>query len=203
MSFFKRLFGKKVKAAPSRPVAAKPAAPAPAPKPAPKPAQVRQSQGVNDHLKFTEFKELAKWEGLRLEAYMPTPNDVWTIGYGHTKTARPGMRITEAQAMELAMGDLKWSSDAVKKRVKVPLNQDQFDALVLFVYNIGEKGFSESSVLRNVNKGDFKAAEKSFMLWNKQRSKKTGKLEVLRGLTNRRAAEVDLFNGDDEDESKK
>ena len=130
---------------------------------------------------------IKKWEGVKLTAYMPTPNDVWTIGYGHTKTARPGMTITLQQAEELLVQDLKWVEEALVKHVKVPLNQNQYDSLASFVYNLGETNFASSTLLRKLNAGDYLGAADQLPRWNKQKGK------VLRGLTNRRAEERALF----------
>ena len=128
-----------------------------------------------------------KHEGLRLQAYLPTPNDVWTIGYGHTKTAKKGMKITERGAEELLKGDIAWAEEAVRKRVKVPLNQNQFDALVSFVFNIGEGAFASSTLLRFLNEGKYQAAADQLPRWNRQKG------NVLPGLTNRRQQERALF----------
>ena len=84
-------------------------------------------------------------EALRLKAYLPTPNDVWTIGWGHTKTAKQGMTITEAQAEVLLSSDVAWAEAAVNQLVKVPLTQNQFDALVSFTFNLGQSNFSRAS----------------------------------------------------------
>lgn len=131
-------------------------------------------------------------EGLRLEAYMPTPDDVWTIGWGHTKTARPGMRITEGRAQELFDSDVAWAVDAVNAKVKVGLTQNQFDALVSFTFNVGSGAFSRSTLLKRLNAGDYDGAAAQFHRWNKQRGR-DGKMKVLRGLTRRRAEEAELF----------
>lgn len=136
---------------------------------------------------------IKKHEGLRLEAYMPTPNDKWTIGYGHTKTAHAGMKITEARAEELLRYDIAWVEKAIAKDVTVPLNQNQYDALASLIFNIGGVQFKRSSVLRNLNEKNYQAAADSFLLWNKQKNRKTGKMEVLRGLVNRRNEERALF----------
>ena len=132
-------------------------------------------------------------EGLVLKAYLPTPNDKWTIGYGHTKGVKPGDVITEEQAELLLREDLDWVEDCINKYVKVPLTQNQFDALASLVFNIGEGNFLNSSVLRWLNSKGYKEAADCFVLWNKQRNKRTGKLEVLNGLTKRRQKEKELF----------
>lgn len=126
-------------------------------------------------------------EGLRLEAYLPTPNDVWTIGYGHTKTAKPGMRITKAGAEALLLHDLAWVEATIDKYVKVPLNQNQYDALASFIYNVGASAFRKSTLLKLLNAGDYEGAAEQFPRWNKQKGK------VLRGLTARRQKEKTLF----------
>ena len=126
-------------------------------------------------------------EGLRLEAYLPTPNDVYTIGYGHTKTAEKGMVITLAGAEELLLHDLAWVEVAVHKYVKVPLNQNQYDALCSFVYNLGATNFKNSTLLKKLNKKDYNGAANELPRWNKQKGK------VLRGLTKRRQLEKGLF----------
>ena len=132
-------------------------------------------------------------EGLRLEAYLPTPNDVWTIGYGHTKTAKKGMKITAKQAEDLLYSDLSWVEKVIADRVKAPLTQNQYDALASLIFNIGGTAFSKSTVLRRLNSEDYRGAADAFLMWNKQRNRATGKLEPLRGLTRRREAERKLF----------
>lgn len=143
--------------------------------------------------KLKNIEIIKRHEGLRLQAYLPTPNDVWTIGYGHTKTARQGMRITEAQAEELLRGDIKWVEDTINRLVKVNINQNQFDALGSLVFNIGASQFSKSSVLRRLNAGEYEEAANAFLMWNKQKDKKTGKMNVLPGLVKRRQEERALF----------
>jgi lysozyme len=140
--------------------------------------------------KMKRIKNLSlikKHEGLRLEAYLPTPNDVWTIGYGHTHTAKKGQKITEAQAEELLRRDIAWAEEAVNESVVVPLTQNQFDALVSFVFNVGVGAFSKSTLLRLLNAKDYEGAANQFLRWNKQKGK------VLNGLTKRREEERRLF----------
>jgi lysozyme len=144
-------------------------------------------------MKVKNIDLIKESEGLRLKAYKPTPNDVWTIGYGHTKTAFGGMVISEEVAEDLLREDLDWVEKAIDKWVKVDLTQNQYDALASLVFNIGEGNFAKSSVLRWTNSKNFVAAADSFLLWNKQRNKTTGKLEVLNGLTTRRRKEKELF----------
>lgn len=137
----------------------------------------------------TVNKEIVKeFEGLRLEAYK-CPADVWTIGYGHTRGVIPGDVITEKEAEIFLAEDLEDAESAVNEYVEVKLNQNQFDALVSFVYNLGAGNFKSSTLLRKLNAGDYLGAANEFKRWNKAGGK------VLNGLVRRRAAECNLFIG--------
>lgn len=136
---------------------------------------------------------IKKHEGLRLQAYLPTPNDKWTIGYGHTKLAHKGMVITEARAEELLRLDTIWVEKTIATEVKVPLNQNQYDALASLIFNIGGLQFKRSSVLRRLNEGNYQAAADAFLMWTKQKNKTTGKMDTLNGLVKRRNEERALF----------
>ncbi len=144
-------------------------------------------------IEVVDVSSIKAWEQLRLKAYMPTPNDKWTIGWGHTGTARAGMVITEAEAERLLKSDLGWAKAAVHKEVDVPLSQEQFDALVSLTFNIGGANFARSTVVRRLNAKDYRGAADAFLRWDKQRNKRTGRLEVLKGLVRRRKHERDLF----------
>lgn len=139
----------------------------------------------------TSNKQIVKnAEGLRLEAYL-CPAGVWTIGYGHTGTdVWPGLVITEKWAESLLERDLRTFEAYVSGYVKVDLTQDQFDALVSFVYNIGAEAFKNSTMLKKLNAGDYEGAAKEFPRWNKSKGK------VLPGLVKRREAERKLFLGE-------
>jgi lysozyme len=128
------------------------------------------------------------FEGLKLSAYL-CPAGVWTIGYGTTKGVKPGQAITAAKAEELLAADLRKFEDTVNTAVAVPITQGQFDALVSLAYNIGSGAFRASTLLRLLNAGDYAGAAKQFDRWNKAGKK------VLAGLTRRRAAERQLFEG--------
>jgi len=128
-----------------------------------------------------------QFEGLELKAYQDSVG-VWTIGYGHTGTdVKPGLTITEAQASVLLAADVAWAVTCVNKSVKSAVNQNQFDAMVDFVFNLGCAAFAQSTLLRMVNAGDFAGGAGQFGRWNKAGGK------VLAGLTKRRAAEAALF----------
>ncbi|NJO39831.1 MAG: lysozyme [Cyanobacteria bacterium CRU_2_1] len=134
---------------------------------------------------------LKSFEGLELEAYIDAVG-VWTIGYGTTTGVTPGMRITEAQAEEFLKRDLMKFENAVSKLVKVSLNDDQFSALVTFVYNVGDGAFADSTLLRLLNRRDYQGAADQLLRWNKG----NGGVE-LAGLTRRRKAERALFLSQD------
>ena len=129
---------------------------------------------------------IKKFEGCRLNSYR-CPAGVWTIGYGHTKGVKEGQRITQAQAEDFLKEDLKIYERAVEGCVKVPLSQNQFDALVSFCYNCGGEALRTSTLLRLLNEGRYFEAAEQFLRWNKACGK------VLEGLTRRRHAERELF----------
>jgi lysozyme len=133
--------------------------------------------------------ELTKqFEGCELKAYQDQVG-VWTIGYGHTGTdVKKGLTITEEQASTLLAADVAWAVTCVNKSVKVAINQNQFDALVDFVFNLGCANLGQSTLLRLLNSGDSSDAAKEFLRWNRAGGK------VVAGLTRRRQAEMDLFN---------
>jgi lysozyme len=128
-----------------------------------------------------------KFEGLRLQAYQDSVG-VWTIGYGHTgPDVQSGLTITEEQAEILLAADVAWAVACVNKAVTSGINQNQFDSLVDFTFNLGCASLVQSTLLRLLNAGDFAAAAPQFLRWNKAGGK------VLRGLTLRRQAEMNLF----------
>ncbi|MBQ8886698.1 MAG: lysozyme [Candidatus Gastranaerophilales bacterium] len=136
------------------------------------------------------------------EAYLPTQNDVWTIGYGHTgnvdgKPITSGMKITKEKAEELYRKDFEVHIKPLKE-IEVPLTSNQKIALASFSFNLGPNGLRNSSIFKNLQKGDYKAAADSFDKYVGQRNRQTGKIEVLRGLVNRRKKEKELFLTPDE-----
>lgn len=130
---------------------------------------------------------IREFEGLKLNAYTDIVG-VWTIGYGHTNTAKPGMVITRKGAEALLRHDLDWVERAINKGVKTPLTQNQYDALASLIYNVGATAFSKSTILRRLNAKDYVGAASEFKRWNKAGGK------VVNGLTRRRKAEQELFN---------
>lgn len=135
-------------------------------------------------------KEQGPNGGPALKAYK-CPAGVWTLGLGETAGVKPGMTCTESEAWDMLLRDLTARAKAVQALLTLPANDNQLGALVSLTYNIGLEAFKKSSVLRLHNLGDFAAAARAFALWNK--AKVGGKLQVLAGLTARRAAEAALY----------
>lgn len=133
-----------------------------------------------------EAELIKSFEGLELEAYL-CPADIWTIGYGHTGDVKEGDTITKAEAEDLLDKDLEKFRSGVNICVKVPLNENQFGALVSFAYNVGIGSLQSSTLLKLLNAGDYDAAADQFPRWNKSGGK------VLTGLTRRREAERAVF----------
>lgn len=119
------------------------------------------------------------------------PADKWTIGWGSTEGVYRGMIVTKGEAEELLLKDISVAEEAVRRQVKVPLTQVQYDALVSWTFNMGEGNLSKSTMLRKLNAGDYDAVPAEMARWNKARV--NGILKPLAGLTRRRAAEGSLF----------
>lgn len=137
------------------------------------------------------IKLLKEFEGLKLKPYKCSAG-VPTIGYGTTMIdGRPvtmkTLPITESQAEDYLRHDLEKFEDGVLSRVKVDLSQNQFDALVSFAYNVGLGNFGGSSLLRELNKGNYKVAADKLLDWKRAAGK------IVPGLVRRRAAERALF----------
>jgi lysozyme len=115
----------------------------------------------------------------------------WTIGYGHTLTAREGAQVTEADGEALLLYDLIKAAHAVNEHVFAPLTQNQFDALASFVFNIGVREFRGSPTLRRLNEGRPLEAALTMELWRK--ADLQGERIVIDALVRRRAAEKALF----------
>jgi lysozyme len=133
---------------------------------------------------------IKKHEGLRLDAYRDIAS-VWTIGYGHTKTAKPGLKITEPEAEKLLRDDLADAEKAVNQAVKVTLKQGQYDALVSFTFNLGAGALQRSSLLKFLNGGDALSGAMTIPQWCKATVQ--GNLIPVLGLLRRRAEELQLF----------
>lgn len=131
---------------------------------------------------------IKQFEGLRLNSYQCSAGK-WTIGYGHcSKDVKPGMTINKVQAEEMLVHDLEIYEKAVNRNIKVELNQNQFDALVSWTYNLGETNLRNSTLLKTLNSGDFSDVEFQIKRWNKCAGR------ILPGLVHRRELEAFLFN---------
>jgi len=127
------------------------------------------------------------FEGCRLNAYQDQ-GGVWTIGYGHTgPEVSAGLTITQAQAEALLAEDVKVAAACVNRAVTTDLTQNEFDALVDFTFNLGTRAFEGSTLLRQLNSGNFEAAAAEFEKWDR-----CGGV-VVAGLLRRRQAEEALF----------
>ena len=138
----------------------------------------------------TGLNLIKAYEGLRMSAYY-TPSDDWSVGYGHRGTARHGMSVTEGDAIRLLKDDVKPIEKVINENVRAPINQNEHDAIVSLIFNIGEENFKRSTVLRKLNAGDKLGAAEAFEKWTK--AKVNGELVTLDGLVRRRAAEKSLF----------
>lgn len=127
-----------------------------------------------------------QFEGCKLVAYLDQVG-VPTIFYGHTRGVYLGMTGTQEQAEQCLLEDVQEAADAVNHLVTVPLSQNQFDALVDLVFNVGTGNFQTSTLLRLLNIGAYDRASKEFEKWNR-----AGGI-VREGLTRRRLAEENLF----------
>ena len=129
-------------------------------------------------------------EGLRLNAYQD-PVGIWTIGYGHTATAQQGQTITEKQAEALLIQDVQTAENAVNSQISAPINQNQFDALVSWTFNLGSGSLFRSTLKKKVNANPNDPSIKDeFMRWVNAGG------QVLNGLVKRRAKEAELYFGE-------
>jgi lysozyme len=135
------------------------------------------------------IKTIIEFEACRLEAYRDAATPpVWTVGVGHTGPGvTQGLRITQQRAEDLLAADLLTFELAVSRAVTVPLAQCQYDALISFTFNVGVGSLLSSTLLKNLNAGDYRLAADQFLKWIHAGA------EVLPGLMRRRAAERTLF----------
>jgi len=137
---------------------------------------------------------IKEFESFKSKPYL-CPSQKATIGFGSTyypdgkKVTLQDKEITEEKAFEILeyIANKDFGSN-INKVVKVPLNQNQFDALVSFAYNIGNGNFNSSTLLRWLNQGNYKEASMQLLRWDKSKG------IVLNGLTKRRKAEKALFD---------
>lgn len=146
-----------------------------------------------NNLKISQngIDELIHSEGIRYQAYKDSVG-FWTIGVGHlinleTEKHLLTATLTKNQVMTMFRLDISRFEDCVNKLVKVPLNQNQFDALVSFSFNLGCNALRRSTLLEKLNNGDFLGASNEFKKWNKAGGR------AIKGLTLRREREKQLF----------
>ncbi len=141
---------------------------------------------------------IKNFEGLRLLAYRDIAG-VWTIGYGSTryhdgKAVKPGDKLAnQEQADALLANTLSQYTDAVNELVLVPLEQNQFDALVSFTYNEGSGALKQSTLLHKLNNNDYSGAADQFLVWDKITDPRSGEKIVSSTLAQRRSQERALF----------
>jgi lysozyme len=138
----------------------------------------------------TAIDMIERFEGYRRKAAQ-LPDGRWTIGYGHTQTARQGAEVSQADAEALLIYDLIGVAQAINEQVFTPLTQNQFDALCAFVFNVGIDNFRTSGVLKRLNEGALVQAACAMELWRK--AEFAGERIVIDALVRRRAAEKFLF----------
>lgn len=130
---------------------------------------------------------IKEFEGLELKAYL-CPAGVWTIGYGHTKGVKKGDKITQLEADNFLKEDLSSFEKGVTRLIKSNINQNQFDALVSFAFNLGLANFKKSTLLKKVNSNpDDRTIVDEFIKWIHAGGKQ------LEGLKKRRQAEAYLY----------
>lgn len=125
---------------------------------------------------------IASWEGFVGQSYQDIVG-VWTIGFGTTEGVKKGQTIDPVKALQRKINDVQKFEGALKQCVNVPLHQYEYDAYLSLAYNIGPGAFCGSTLVRRLNQGDYDAACKEILRWNRAGGK------VVQGLANRRQAE--------------
>ena len=128
------------------------------------------------------------FEGCGLEAYQDSIG-IWTIGFGTIKGVKEGDKINQDEAEHLLQEEMPEYEGYINDMVKVPLEQNQFDALCSWVFNLGPKNLQESTLLKLLNAGDYHTTPEQIKRWNKAGG------VILGGLVKRREAEANLFEG--------
>lgn len=133
---------------------------------------------------------IKKFEGVVLKGYLDSAN-LLTVGCGHLvkkgESYRLGQSITLEESDRLLNQDLRWAENAVSECVAVPINENQRTALVSLCFNIGERAFKRSTLVKKLNARDYKGSAKAFLSWVYANGK------ASKGLMNRRVKEKALF----------
>lgn len=132
------------------------------------------------------FDLIKKWEGCKLLPYQDQ-GGVWTVGYGSTSDVDPGVPISQAEAESRLCEEIEAWEKCINSAVLAQLTQNEFDALVSFVHNIGCAAFRKSTMLAKINASDYDGAAQEFLKWDHVNGKEVD------GLKNRRYAEQRLF----------
>lgn len=143
----------------------------------------RRSLVVALALSASALVSIVLHEGYSEQAYVPVAGDVPTLGFGTTEGVKPGDRITPPKALVRAYADVQKYEGAIKRCVKVPLTQNEYDAYTSLAYNIGPTAFCNSTLVKELNVGNYVGACHEILHWDKFKGK------PLRGLTKRRQAE--------------
>lgn len=136
------------------------------------------------------FDLIKQFEGCKLKSYK-CPADVWTIGYGHTATAKQNMTITKEKADELLEKDVEFFEVSLNK-LSLNLTQNEFDCLISFIFNVGFGAFLKSTILKKIKQNKKDEVPFQLMRWTKAGGKE------LPGLVRRRRAEAALWRGIDQ-----
>jgi len=131
---------------------------------------------------------IKKFEGCELEAYKCAAG-VWTIGYGSTKGVKESDTVSQEEAEKLLLHEMEEYEGYINDMVNVDLEQNQFDAMVSWVFNLGPANLKASTLLKVLNAKDYEGVPAQIKRWNKAGGK------VLQGLIRRREAESLLFAG--------
>ena len=151
---------------------------------------LKLKNGGNMNISKEGLSLIKKFEGCELEAYL-CPAGVWTIGYGHTKDVKEGDKINKDEADYLLQEEMIEYESYINDFVEVPLEQNQFDALCSWVYNLGPTNLKNSTMLRVLNEEKYADVPQEIKRWNKAGG------EVLDGLIKRREAEAKMFAGEE------
>lgn len=136
---------------------------------------------------------ITQFEGFSTVPYLDQ-NNVSTIGYGSTyysdgtRVTMDDSPVTQEQALQLLDYSCQTAVNCINRLVQIDLNQNQFDALVDFVYNVGSGNFQSSTLLKDINSNNLADIPNQFMRWNKVAGQPNN------GLTRRRQAEINLWN---------
>ena len=144
------------------------------------------------HINERGIEMVKSFEGLALKPYL-CPANVWTVGYGATRSSTGGPinldmeAITEAEAEALLIRDLGSSEGWVSRLIKAALTENQYSALTSFTFNVGAGALQRSTLRMKLNREEYQGAADEFLKWRMAAGR------IMAGLVRRRAAERILF----------